>query len=428
MGKTNRRWSGRRRNDDRSIEELLHTALWAPPRELGYDPKLLVDEMLRRAESSASDHADLSRALVQQLTRSVSECWQRGWQPADLTHCLGKRQRSHRQICAETIVLEAAGYRHASGADPAWLAQVEAVRSFGQLPDRAASGETDQASMLGHWADHLGGPVEVVRTVITLVLLLRVLPAQPRLCVPPSEWGKVAPSRSTGRAADPKITERVRALLAKAESTTFPDEAEAFTAKAQELISRHAIDLAMLEGSQTSSEVTGRRILLDDPYSKAKSVLLGVIAQANRCSAVFNQGVGFSTIFGSPTDGDAVELLFTSLLTQATAAMTAAGRTGGARTRGRSFRQSFLLAYAGRIGERLAEATAGAVDDAVVEHGDNVLPVLASREQAAQDARAEAFPHIRPNNIAARSYEGWIAGRAAAETAHLGPKTQLRAG
>ena len=42
--------------------------------------------------------------------------------------------------------------------------------------------------------------------------------------------------------ADPKITERVRALLAKAESTTFPDEAEAFTAKAQELIAQHAID------------------------------------------------------------------------------------------------------------------------------------------------------------------------------------------
>ena len=39
------------------------------------------------------------------------------------------------------------------------------------------------------------------------------------------------------------MLERVRALLAKAESTTFPEEADALTAKAQQLMTRHALRL-----------------------------------------------------------------------------------------------------------------------------------------------------------------------------------------
>ena len=58
---------------------------------------------------------------------------------------------------------------------------------------------------------------------------------------------------------------------------------------------------------------------------------------------------------GFAGDVEAVELLFTSLLVQATAAMMRAGsRTGrNGRSRTRSFRQSFLHAYAVRIGQRL---------------------------------------------------------------------------
>ena len=47
---------------------------------------------------------------------------------------------------------------------------------------------------------------------------------------------------------------KVQALIAKAESTEFPDEAEAFMAKAQELMTRHAIDLAMLDGESGRRE------------------------------------------------------------------------------------------------------------------------------------------------------------------------------
>ncbi|HEV7760340.1 MAG TPA: hypothetical protein VGO78_15165, partial [Acidimicrobiales bacterium] len=159
----------------------------------------------------------------------------------------------------------------------------------------------------------------------------------------------------------------------------------------------------------------------------------------------WSSGMGIATVFGAPNDLDAVELLFTSLLTQATAAMVAAtpppaATTGGlllgrrrARASGnggqaRSFRQSFLVAYAVRIGERLNEATGVAVDDARARHGDNVLPVLAARDAAAEEARSLTFPKLRTQRISTSNPEGWVAGRAAADRARLGPDTALRAG
>ncbi|HEY8546821.1 MAG TPA: hypothetical protein VIL36_17290, partial [Acidimicrobiales bacterium] len=172
----------------------------------------------------------------------------------------------------------------------------------------------------------------------------------------------------------------------------------------------------------------GRRLLIDDPYAKAKSLLLNEIVAANRCSCVWHPDFSMSTVFGQPGDLDAVELLFTSLLTQATAAMVTAGRTAGPRARERSFRQSFLVAFASRIGERLREATAIAVDEARARHGEEVLPVLANSEAAARSARDDAFPRLRTQRISTSNYHGWVAGQAAADAAHLGPEPAIERG
>ena len=77
-------------------------------------------------------------------------------------------------------------------------------------------------------------------------------------------------------------------MLAKAESTDFPDEAEALLAKAQELMARHAIDDAMLAraGRRASDTVDTRTILVEAPYATAKASLLGAVAQANGCRVV----------------------------------------------------------------------------------------------------------------------------------------------
>jgi hypothetical protein len=454
------------------LDQLVATAVHAVARGDGDTPAI---DALAAHGDRAGGTGEVSAVLADHLVRAVGRLWDSGWQPADLAHVVGRSLKAgHRQVCADAIALDAHGYVYSPGADPAWLAQVEAVTARRPAADRT--------SLLAGWRTAAGDLRGAVTLAVTTLGWLRIQAPQPRLCVPPSEWGDTPPPRDEAghgqgaagaarrpQGADPKITERVRALLAKAESTTFPDEAEAFTAKAQELIARHAIDLAMLGRDRNdrspAGDAVGRRVLIDDPYGKAKSMLLGAIAAANGCKTVWSSGMGIATVFGAPNDIDAVELLFASLLTQATAAMVAAtpepagnpasstpggpllgrlgrrgrrtGRGGGGGRGGngngnggqaRSFRQSFLVAYAIRIGERLQEAAGAAADDARAEHGDNVLPVLAARDAAAEEACALTFPRLRTQRIATSNAEGWVAGRAAADRARLGPDTALRAG
>lgn len=228
-----------------------------------------------------------------------------------------------------------------------------------------------------------------------------------------------------------RVLEKVRALLAKAESTTFPEEAEALSAKAQELMARHAIDDVMVRGGRPAGEApTGVRLTVDDPYASAKSVLLSEVASANRCRSVWSRGLGFSTVMGFESDLEFVQLLYTSLLVQATSAMVAAGaqvdRWGRSRTR--SFRQAFLIAYAARIGQRLREAEASTQAAAVEEYGDAFLPVLADRTAAVAAACAAAFPFVVNRSVSISNAAGWAAGAAAADLASLSGRTEVRTG
>jgi len=247
----------------------------------------------------------------------------------------------------------------------------------------------------------------IEREVRWLALLARV----PRL---PS----VAP-RSPAARGDEAMLAKIRALLAKAESTTFPEEAEALSAKAQELMARHRIDHVLVGGDGDSVPV-GRRLWLDDPYADAKAQLLAAVARANSCRSIMLTGLGCAHVVGFATDLDVVELLHTSLLVQATAAMAAAGpqRDGRGRSRTRSFRQSFLIAYAWRIGQRLQGASE-AVTAEVASTETTLLPALVRRERRVEDAIARAFPHAERKTFAISNPAGWAAGTVAADAADL---------
>jgi hypothetical protein len=100
-----------------------------------------------------------------------------------------------------------------------------------------------------------------------------------------------------------------------------------------------------------------------------------------------------------------------------------AAPSGGAT---RSFRQSFLVAYAHRVGDRLrhvAEATAAGA--AGGPGGGGLLPVLARRADAAEAAAAAAFPNLKTFSATGRDAEGWLAGRQAADRADLGTEGVL---
>jgi hypothetical protein len=154
--------------------------------------------------------------------------------------------------------------------------------------------------------------------------------------------------------------------------------------------------------------------------------VLGVVATTNRGRCVWDGDWSFMTVVAHEGDLDAIDLLFTSLLVQATRAMLARGRQEdrSGRSRTRSFRQSFLVAFARRIHERLEAATAAAQHHATEEHGGMLLPVLAGRIHAVDDKVAELFPRLgRFAGATATNREGWVAGRVAAEMATLGPRS-----
>ncbi|MGW4533670.1 hypothetical protein ACWEOI_22255 [Nocardia sp. NPDC004340] len=163
---------------------------------------------------------------------------------------------------------------------------------------------------------------------------------------------------------------------------------------------------------------SGRRIWLDTPYVDAKALLVDVVAKGNRSRAIVASEWGFVTIVGDDADLEAIELLTTSLLVQATRAMIASGQdTPDDGARSRIFRKSFLVAYATRIGERLAAATAATIAES--PDSERLLPVLASHQLAVDAAFDALFPQARNRGITIRSAEGWDAGRAAADRAQL---------
>jgi len=165
--------------------------------------------------------------------------------------------------------------------------------------------------------------------------------------------------------------------------------------------------------------VTGRRLWLDAPYVSAKSLLVAAVAAANRCETVWSEYLGLTTVIGDQADLDAVELLVTSLMVQANRAMLQHGRQRDrfGSTRTRSFRQSFLISYTTRIGQRLRGATDTALGE--VDDSGALLPVLHARAERVTAARTEMFPGTVQKEFNVSNAAGWVAGRAAADQAQF---------
>jgi len=110
--------------------------------------------------------------------------------------------------------------------------------------------------------------------------------------------------------------------------------------------------------------------------------------------------------------------------------MTAAAKEAGSgalatRARRPSFRRSFLVAYANRIGARLREAAEAALVEADREHGRSLLPVLARQSDEVEAAVAQLFPGLVHQRIPVSDRGGWVAGSAAADLADLVVQPQL---
>ncbi|WP_239393574.1 DUF2786 domain-containing protein [Frankia sp. CiP3] len=380
--------------------------------------------LLTEPPASSSRRRAVDRALVAWLNRLVEEAWDRGWQPADVMRAVSREAGARpARLTVDAIAGQLRRYATAT-VDERWEAQLAAAE--------ATVWWADDDGWLDAWGEREGQDrAAAVGCALTVLGVLSALPRLARLCPPPgtARRGTLHPDQAAGRTADARMLDRVRALLAKAESTGFAEEAEALTAKAQELMARHSIDYALLAAETGSrAEPTGRRIGVDNPYETPKALLLDKVASANRCRAVWTKNLGFTTVLGYDSDLDSVELLYTSLLVQATTAMTREGsrqdRYGRSRTR--SFRQSFLTSFAIRIGERLQVATDRAGAEAAAETGrERLLPVLAARDETVREAIRTMFPDLVSRPVTANDQEGWLSGRAAAEVASLAARAEV---
>lgn len=376
------------------------------------------------ADRCADQPALLAAAVQGAVVPLITAAWERGWTPEDL-HQVARRRldAAGGSYLVDAIAEESGRYAKAT-VPPPWR---DDLRQIG------ARVWWEPAQTGGHFLQwtrrHGRSQADALTTVIEVLATLLALPVLPRTMPPP---GSVVATAAPRRGVDQKMLARVRALLAKAESTTFPEEAEALSAKAQELMSRYSLERIVIDsaGSPGSDPhpAAARRLWLDNPYVAAKALLVGAVAEANRCRTVLSEGLGFTTVLGDEVDLEIVELLSTSLLVQATRAMVSAGSqtTRGGRSRTRSYRQSFLIAYATRIGERLT--TARDVGAAAVADAARLLPVLAAREQVVDELFESMFPQSVSRSYSVGNAAGWHAGRAAADLAVLDTRRAVASG
>ena len=359
---------------------------------------------------------------------ALADAYERGWQPADVMHVTRRALGAATAPTAAAAVLFQA--RAASAAGPApgdWRAQLariadgepDAARFAEGLPPRCDPDGFAEALDIAGW--QIG-----VREWVDLTVLWLEFPRLNQLCEPPSAWSRMPVRHDLpGEPADPKMLSRIRGLLAKAEATEFVEEAETFTAKAQDLMTRYAIGAALLSGAgPAATAVNSRRMHLDNPYVREKVHLLTAIGEANRVRTVWFDRFAIATVVGTPLDLEQVDLLFTSLLVQATRAMHAAGSRDAGATRTASFRKAFLFGFAVRIGQRLKETDSRATAEAAVDADvriDDLLPVLAARSAAVDAEFERLFPTTRASRSRTVDADGWHAGQTAADDASLSP-------
>ena len=336
--------------------------------------------------------ADPLTQLAEELADAIDRAWRGNWTSSEIVRVVDRSFAAHVRAaaCAGLVV---ARRRHPAERSSAWVSDHE----------RAVSGAVDLRSIT------FGTPHELHDLIGFVSRLPRMVDVTVRRKVD-----------AAGPDADARVLAKVRALLAKAEATTFEGEADAFTAKAHELMSRHSIATAMLEDPDESAPAAVR-IWHERPYVKAQASLLGAIAEAAGCRAVYQPGFEVSTVFGIGTDLDAVELLFTSLLVQSAAELRLA-ETGGPvhSSRRKSFRNAFHHGYADRVGRRLHEVREAARREAV-DTTPGLHPVLVSRDLAVDDAVAEAFPKLGTMRRSVSNGVGYLAGDHAGRRADLGP-------
>ena len=228
---------------------------------------------------------------------------------------------------------------------------------------------------------------------------------------------------------DRLLVERVRKLLDKAERTDSLYEAEAFAAKAADLVARHRISPEQLEQRiGDGDDLTIREMLVGrGAYVRGRLALLGNIAEAHDVRMVFQSTAEGSMAFlaGRTVDLDVVEVMYASLHAQVAGQMSGVRRATGAATQRE--RRAFLFGFANRIGDLLAEsaAMARAESERRADGGASTSLAVLERRERVDSFADESWGRVRSASRPARlSPDGYHEGVVAADRADVG-RTRL---
>lgn len=218
------------------------------------------------------------------------------------------------------------------------------------------------------------------------------------------------------------VAEKVRKLLAKAEATSNANEAEAFSAKAAQLMTAHRLDAQALRESLRRGALRVDRLPLGrGAYVRARLALLGAVARHHDVKVVYETGPTGTTALLAGFDDDlrSTRMFYESLHTQAAGQMASIRKATPAATQ--RFRRSFLFGYAARVGELLGASANARQRPAAETAADSLLPDVLERRTRVEAYAATAFGRVhaaRPATPAIAA--GFDHGHAAAGRADLG--------
>jgi hypothetical protein len=190
------------------------------------------------------------------------------------------------------------------------------------------------------------------------------------------------------------VAEKVRKLLVQAEDpAATAEEAQAFTMKAQQLMSKYSIELAMITDAADADRLVSNGWTVRGPYASHKVGLISSVARANDCRAIYTDlplGHKRIDLVGYAADVEWVETLSRSLEVQLAAALADAAHHKPPNVHGRTFAVGFIQGFVAEVSHRLHEARRSAVAAAEAARAGADRQAMAGRQ--AMDDRLEVAP------------------------------------
>jgi hypothetical protein len=163
------------------------------------------------------------------------------------------------------------------------------------------------------------------------------------------------------------VADKIIKLLLKAESTEHEGERDLLIAKAQQLQLAYQIDQSEL-ARRRDQALPEKLVEITIEMGRRGAGLQGRRSLAARiCETLPVQGIadiqkGHFVIFGYESDVQLARLLYHALLVHAEAELVRASRRRPRWTKPTTFRANFMTAYAGKVGQRLADQQQNAME------------------------------------------------------------------